>query len=221
MLFVKDWKRPEQESETVEKIRRGKSTFDGNVISHRLGWVRRSVSEVRDEGLESSKHQGHISVIILRSPSTSCRRSIHKVRTYRNNQRTGPWAQLLVRIQVPIRCDTLDLAQESRGMRGSGMQLQLIQNGLGLPFEFTRLTGSSGHVLQLENSPEDLGDDLGHQLRTQGPGQNITMDVMLLGARMIDRCGFRKRTLLDNRKNYCQRQKTRELTFMFALAMLA
>ena len=81
------------------------------------------------------------------------------------------------------------------------MQLQTIQNELGLPFEFTRLARSSGNVLQLENSLEDRGDDLGDQLRTQSPGQNITTYVIIVGTRMIDRRGFCKCTLLDGHKN--------------------
>ena len=47
-------------------------------------------------------------------------------------------------------------------MRGSRVQLQTTQERLGLPFEFTRLAGSPGHLLQLENCLENLGDDLEH-----------------------------------------------------------
>ena len=50
------------------------------------------------------------------------------------------------------------------------MQSQTTQEGLGLPFEFTGLAGSSGHVLEPENILEDPDDDLGHQLHTQGLG---------------------------------------------------
>lgn len=78
---------------------------------------------------------------------------------------------------------------------------QTIKQELGLPFEFTRLARSSDHILQLENGLEDLDDNLGRQLRTQGPGQNITADVMLFGARMIKLRGLRKRTFLNSHEN--------------------
>ena len=83
-----------------------------------------------------------------------------------------------------------------KGRAGSGMSLRSIKNELGLPFEFTRLARSSGHIPQLEHSLEDPDDNLGHQLCTQGPGQNITADVLFLGTRVIDLRRLRKRALL-------------------------
>ena len=68
-----------------------------------------------------------------------------------------------------------------------------------MPFKFAKLARSPGHVL--ENSLEYLGDDLGHQLRTQGPSKNIA-DVMLLGTRMINLRGLSKRVVLDNYKKH-------------------
>lgn len=88
----------------------------------------------------------------------------------------------------------------------------MIQEGLGLPFEFTRLSGSSHHVLQLENSLENLDDDLERQPHTQGPGRSIITDAMLPRVRIIDR--------LNVHKNYCRDKKTRKLAFKVALAML-
>ena len=73
------------------------------------------------------------------------------------------------------------------------------------------MAGSSGHVLQLEHGLERLHDDLGHQFGAKGPGQNITADVMLLRARMINLRGFCKRTLLklyENRSEDGKRQWT-------------
>ena len=54
------------------------------------------------------------------------------------------------------------------------------------------------------NNLGDLGNDLGRQLRTQDPGENITADAMLPGTKMIDRCGLRKRALLDGYEDYCR-----------------
>ena len=83
-----------------------------------------------------------------------------------------------------------------KGRVGSGMFLRSIKNELGLPFEFTRLARSSSHIPQLEHCLEDPDDNLGHQLRTKGPGQNIAVDVILLGTRMIEVRGLCKCTLL-------------------------
>ena len=69
---------------------------------------------------------------------------------------------------------------------------------LGLPFERTRLAGSTGHVSQLEHSPEGTGNDLRHQFCTQGPGQYVTMGFMCLTRQIgIDARGVRKRAVLD------------------------
>ena len=38
------------------------------------------------------------------------------------------------------------------------------------PFKLTGPTRSSRYILQLEDSLKGLGDDLGRQLRTEGPG---------------------------------------------------
>ena len=56
---------------------------------------------------------------------------------------------------------------------------------------------SSGHALQLEHSLEDLADNLGHQLNTQGPGQHVAADIIVLGTGVVDLRGIRKRTILD------------------------
>lgn len=66
------------------------------------------------------------------------------------------------------------------------MQFQTTQGKFELPFEFPRLVRSPGHLLQFEDSLKDTDDDLGHQVRTQGPSQNIFANIVLLGARMID-----------------------------------
>ena len=91
---------------------------------------------------------------------------------------------------------------------------------LQLPFEFTRLARSSGHILQLEYSSEGSEDNLGHQLCTEGPGQNVATDVTLLGARGIDLRGLWKRTLLKCHES-CSRDEKKngfKLTFLFAVA---
>lgn len=87
------------------------------------------------------------------------------------------------------------------------MQLQTTQEGLGLPFGFTRLAGFPGHVLQLENSLENLDDDLEHQLRTQGPNRSLIADPMLPRARMIGQLGLCNRAPLDGHKDYRQDEK--------------
>jgi len=84
-----------------------------------------------------------------------------------------------------------------------------VQNGLGLLSEFARLVSSSGHILQLKNGLEDLGDGLGHPLCAHDAGQGITTDVMLPGTTMIDRRELRKRTLPGDNKNYSDRENSR------------
>ena len=77
------------------------------------------------------------------------------------------------------------------------MPLYTMKECFELPFEFAGLARSSGHALQLEHSLEDLADNLGHQLNTQGPGQNVATDIIVLGTGVIDLRGVRKRMLLD------------------------
>jgi len=72
--------------------------------------------------------------------------------------------------------------------------IETVQNGLGLLSEFVRSVSSSGHILQLENGLEDLGDDLRHPLCTQDAGQGITTDAMLPGTTATDRRELRKHT---------------------------
>ena len=90
--------------------------------------------------------------------------------------------------------------------------IEPVQNGLGLLFKPTRLASSSGHVIQLENSLEDLGKDLGYPLCTQDAGQGIATDVTLPGTTMIDRRELRKRTLLGGNKNYSDTENSRTHT---------
>jgi hypothetical protein len=73
----------------------------------------------------------------------------------------------------------------------------MMKESFELPFEFARLAGSSGYALQLEHSLEDIADNLGHQLNTKGPGQNVATDIIALGTGVIDLRGIRKRMLLD------------------------
>ena len=61
----------------------------------------------------SSKRWRCILVVVLWGVSASCS-NVCEVRTYRDDHRAGPWGQLLVLIQVPVRFDTLDLASESK-----------------------------------------------------------------------------------------------------------
>jgi len=105
--------------------------------------------------------------------------------------------------------NALDFASKSTGRVDSGMSLPMIKE-LGSPFEFARLARPSGHVLQLEHSLEDLGNDCGHQLRAKGPGQNITTDVTFLGARVIDLRGLHECTLLDGHENRFQDGKLQD-----------
>lgn len=98
----------------------------------------------------------------------------------------------------------------------SAVVLQMQRPNIGLPFEFTRLTGSTGHAPQPEHSLEDTGDNLGNQLRTQGPGQNIAADVGFLGPRVIDLRRFRKSTLLNGNEKLCG-DRASELTLRLAL----
>ena len=83
--------------------------------------------------------------------------------TYRNNHRAGPRTQFLILIQVLVRADALKLTSESKGIGRLEMASQIIKPSLELPFEFTRLARPTGHVLQFEHGPEDIGDNLGHQ----------------------------------------------------------
>ena len=80
---------------------------------------------------------------------------------YHDNQRAGPRAQLLVLIQVPVRLDALKFTIEPNGTTSSAALLRVKRSSVGLPFEFTGLTRSTLHVLQLEHDLEDLGDNLG------------------------------------------------------------
>jgi len=137
--------------------------------------------------------------------------------TYRNNQGAGPWAQLLVLIQVPVGFDALKFTSEPKGTASSATALQMKRPSVGLPFEFTRLTRCTFHVLQLEHSLEDLGDNLGDQLRAKGPSQNIAADVIFLGPRVNDLRGLHKRAFLNGNETSSVDCEATELTFWLAL----
>ena len=72
-------------------------------------------SRVHDEIFRAFKSNvtGAFLVIVLRKPSASSQK-ISRLHTYRNDQRAGPWAQLLVLVEVPAQCDTVDLGDNSR-----------------------------------------------------------------------------------------------------------
>lgn len=69
------------------------------------------------------------------------------------------------------------------------------------PFQFTGLSRSSGHILQLQHGLETLDNNLGHEGCTKSPSENITTDIMFLGTRMIDLRGLYERTLLKLHEN--------------------
>ena len=70
----------------------------------------------------SRKHFGRLDVadlvIVLQRPLASCL-GLWGDETYRDNQRAGPWAQLLALVQVPVRLDALNLTSEPNGTASS------------------------------------------------------------------------------------------------------